>query len=70
MQKRGTSFFLAAGAMTLVSLAGGTWIHAQQNATVKAAIPESPPIPSEQIPRVAGERRGTTDRFILIFRKP
>lgn len=75
MQKRGTSFFLAISAMTLVSLAGGTWVHAQQNATVKAAIPESPPISSEQIPQpirdaVNAADRPAADKSLDAGRKP
>lgn len=74
-QKRVASFFLAIGAMTLVSLAGGTWVHAQQNATAKAAIPESPPIPSEQIPQpirdaVNAADRPAADKTLDAGRKP
>jgi predicted methyltransferase len=74
-QKRVTSFVLTIGAMTLVSLAGGTWVHAQQNATAQTAVPESPPIPSEQIPQpikdaVQAADRPAADKNLDAGRKP
>ncbi len=75
MQKRGVSFFLTIGAITVVSLAGGTWVHAQQNAIARAAILESPPIPPDQIPQhikdtVNAADRPTADKSLDLGRKP
>jgi predicted methyltransferase len=62
MQKRGTSLFLTISAMILVSFAGVAWVHAQQNSTIQAAVPESPPIPSDQIPPPIREAMNAADR--------
>jgi len=62
MQERVPSFVLTISVITLVSLAGGTWVHAQHNATAKEAIPESPPIPSEQIPQPIKDAVNVVDR--------
>ncbi|HXG17485.1 MAG TPA: hypothetical protein VNN62_00220 [Methylomirabilota bacterium] len=75
MQKRGVSFFLTIGAITVVSLAGGTWVHAQQHAVARAAISESPPIPPDQIPQhirdaVNAADRPAADKSLDAGRKP
>lgn len=62
-QKRATSFFLALSAITLVSLAGGTWVHAQQNAPAQAAGAESPPIPLDRIPQNIQDAVNAADRL-------
>jgi predicted methyltransferase len=75
MQKRITRFFLALGAMTLVSHVGVNWVHAQQNATAKASVSESTPIPSDQIPRhirdvVNADDRPMADKSLDAGRNP
>ena len=62
MQKRGVRFFLAAGAMTLVSFAGVVWTRAQQTPPALAAVPESAPIPPDQIPQHIREAVNAADR--------
>ncbi len=75
MQKRVVSFFLAAGAITLVSFAGVDWARAQQNPAAKAAVPESVPIPPDQIPQniqdaVNAADRPAADKGLDAGRKP
>ena len=62
MPKQATSFFLAIGAMTLVSFAGVDWVRAQQNPTAQAVVSESAPIPSDQIPQHIRDAVNTADR--------
>lgn len=62
MQKRGVSFFLAISAMTLVSFARVDWTRAQQNPAALAAVPESVPIPPDQIPQNIRKAVNATDR--------
>src|SRR5712692_10449334 len=62
MQKRGVSFFLAAGAMTLVSFAGVDWTRAQQHPAALAAVPESAPILPDQIPQNIRDAVNAADR--------
>lgn len=61
-QKRVASFFLTISVITLVSLAGGTRVHAQRNAAAKAAVQESPPLPSDQIPQPIKDAVHAADR--------
>ena len=75
MQKRGVSFFLAAAAMTLVSFAGIERTCAQHAPATLAAVPESAPIPPEQIPQhiraaVNAADRPAADRSLDAGRKP
>lgn len=59
MQKRGVSFLLAVGAMTLVSFAG---VGCQQTPVAPAAVPESAPLPPDQIPQHIREAVNAADR--------
>jgi len=75
MPKQRTRFFLAISAMILVSFSGVAWVRAQQNATAQAAVPESAPIPSDQIPRrlqdaVNAADRPAADKSLDAGRKP
>ena len=75
MQKRRVSFLLTAGAMTLVSFAGADWTCAQQNPAALATVPESAPIPPDQIPQhirdaVDAADRPAADKSLDAGRKP
>jgi len=75
MQKRGVSFFLAAGAMILAPFAGVDWTHAQQTPAALAVVPESVPIPPDQIPQnirdaVSAADRPAADKSLDAGRKP
>ena len=62
MQKLRVNFFLAIGAMTLVSFVGSDWAHAQQHPTGQAAVPESATIPPDRIPPHIRDAVNATDR--------
>lgn len=75
MQKRVVSFFLAAGAITLVSFAGVEWARAQQTPATLATVPESAPILPDQIPQnirdaVNAADRPAADKSLDAGRKP
>jgi predicted methyltransferase len=75
MQKRVVSFFLAVGVLILVSFAGVDWTRAQQTPAALAAIPESAPMPPDQIPQhirdaVNAADRPATDKSLDAGRKP
>lgn len=75
MQKRVASFVLIIGVITVISLAGVAWVHAQQNSTTQAAVPESPPLPPDQIPQhiqdaVNAADRPAADKSLDAGRKP
>lgn len=62
VQKRGVNLLLTAGAITVISFAGVDWARAQQNSTTQTAIPESAPIPPDQIPQNIQDAVSTADR--------
>jgi predicted methyltransferase len=62
MQKRGISFFLMLGALTVVSVVNVGQAQAQQNATVQATVPESAPIPPAQVPQHIRDAVNAADR--------
>jgi hypothetical protein len=62
MQKRVVGFFLAAGAIIVVSFAGVDWSRAQQNPAALAAVPEAGPIPPDQIPQNIRDAVSAADR--------
>ncbi len=75
MQKRVVSFFLVAGAIILVSFAGVDWTRAQHTPAALVAVPESAPIPPDQIPQhirdaVNAADRPAADRSLDVGRKP
>ena len=51
MQKWMANFFLAAGAVAMVSGAGSNWAWAQQTPAAQVTVQESAPIPPAQIPQ-------------------
>lgn len=62
MPKQITSFFLAIGALTLVSFVGVDWARAQHNPTAQAAVLESAPISPDRIPQHIQNAVNAADR--------
>jgi predicted methyltransferase len=62
MQKWMANFFLAAGAVAMVSGAGSNWAWAQQTPAAQVTVQESAPIPPAQIPQNIKDAVNAPDR--------
>lgn len=75
MQKWQVHMFAAAGIISIISFTAVGWGQAQQDSAAKAIVPESAPVPQDQIPQyvrnaINAADRPATDRNLDAGRQP